>query len=83
MPISLSVLDRLRIFEIIEYRHISANEKVELLTEMAKIRKTITYSTGSSKGRAKSSDSTNFVLSTVAVAALGLLTFYGVKKYSE
>lgn len=36
-PMELSVLDRLRIFEIIEFRHISASEKAELLAELAAI----------------------------------------------
>ena len=37
VPDELTPVDKLRIFEIIEFRHISANEKVELLKDLANI----------------------------------------------
>ena len=37
MPNNLSTLDKLRIYEIIEFRHISADEKIQILQEISQI----------------------------------------------
>ena len=84
----LSAIDRLRVYEIIEYRHISAREKKKLLAEIAAIQRSVKESTSTlattddNKG-ASSGDSTTLVLGSLAVTALGFVTFQLVSKFTD
>ena len=77
-PQELSVLDRLRIYEIIEFRHISAKEKAELLAAMTTMQKAIRESPCNRS--AQRTDQSLLVLNLLAVVGLGVATYFGVSK---
>ena len=88
MPNNLSTLDKLRIYEIIEFRHISADEKIQILQEISQIQGQIRHSTCNSSaslksGAANSSSSSNMVMGSMVVAALGAASFFAVKHFNN
>ena len=81
LPFDLSTLDKLRIYEVIEFRHITANDKQDIMEAIDVMKGRVK---GAETGHTRSSsDSNSTMMGLMAVTAAGAIAFFGAKKFAN